>query len=96
MLDGNPFLDKESSKHNDSFRNSKWGPEAAEALAREVRPFRLPAGKDGKVRTLGEYVDRTPKHLMSKVMHDEIIFDTWYDGRAVLMGDGKTVLYAHG
>ncbi|KAF9314077.1 hypothetical protein BG003_004540 [Podila horticola] len=76
-----------SSKHNDSFRNSKWGPEAAEALAREVRPFRLPAGKDGKVRTLGEYVDRTPKHLMSKVMHDEIIFDTWYDGRAVLMGD---------
>ncbi|KAG0013191.1 hypothetical protein BGZ82_002273 [Podila clonocystis] len=29
------FLDKESAKRNDSFRNSEWGPEAAEALARE-------------------------------------------------------------
>ncbi|KAG0008287.1 hypothetical protein BGZ82_004768, partial [Podila clonocystis] len=29
------FLDKDSFKRNDSFRNSEWGPEAAEALARE-------------------------------------------------------------
>ncbi|KAG0356318.1 hypothetical protein BG005_004784 [Podila minutissima] len=62
------FLDKESSKRNDSFRNSEWGPEDAEALAREVRPFKVPGGKDGKVRTLGEYVDKTPRQQMSKVM----------------------------
>lgn len=83
------FLDKDSAKRNDSFRNSEWGPEAAEALAREVRVFKLPGGKDGKVLTLGEYVDRTPPHLMSKVMLEEIVFDTWYGGRAVLLGDGK-------
>ncbi|KAF9320282.1 hypothetical protein BG003_006672 [Podila horticola] len=81
------FLDKESSKRNDSFRNSEWGPEAAEALAREVRSFKVPGGKDGAVRTLGEYVDKTPRHLMSKVMLEEIVFDTWYSGRTVLLGD---------
>ncbi|KAG0011321.1 hypothetical protein BGZ82_003050 [Podila clonocystis] len=81
------FLDKDSSKRNDSFRNSEWGPEAAEALAREVRPFKIPGGRDGKQLTLGEYVDRTPSHSMSKVMLEEIVFDTWYGGRTVLLGD---------
>ncbi|KFH65426.1 hypothetical protein MVEG_08904 [Podila verticillata NRRL 6337] len=44
------FLDKDSSKRHDSFRNSEWGPEAAEALAREVRVFKVPGGK-GRKRT---------------------------------------------
>jgi hypothetical protein len=87
------FLDKDSSKRNDSFRNSEWGPEAAEALAREVRPFKVPGGKDGIQLTLGEYVDRTPRHSMSKVMLEEIVFDTWYGGRTVLLGDGKHVFF---
>ncbi|KAG0085738.1 hypothetical protein BGZ92_008763 [Podila epicladia] len=77
------FLDKESSKRNDSFRNSEWGPEAAEALAREVRTFKVPGGKDGKVRTLGEYVDRTPRGQMSKIMLEEIVFETWHGGRTM-------------
>ncbi|KAF9309296.1 hypothetical protein BG003_009925 [Podila horticola] len=81
------FLNKESSKLNDSFRNSEWGPEAAEALAKEVRTFKVPGGKDGKALTLGEYIDRTPRHLMSKVMLEEIVFHTWYGGRTVLLGD---------
>ncbi|KAG0033290.1 hypothetical protein BGZ81_008875, partial [Podila clonocystis] len=66
----------DSSKQNESFHNSEWGPEAAEALAREVRPFKVPGGKDGVVRTLGEYVDRTPSQNISKVMLEEIVFDT--------------------
>ncbi|KAG0339454.1 hypothetical protein BG000_002086 [Podila horticola] len=78
---------KESSKSNDSFRNSEWDPEAAEALAREVRPFKVAGRKDGKVLTLGELVDRTPKHLMSKVMLEENVFDTWFGGRTALLGD---------
>ncbi|KAF9391340.1 hypothetical protein CPB97_006836 [Podila verticillata] len=81
------FLDKYSAERNDSFRNSEWGPEAAEALAREVRVFKVPGGKDGKQLTLGEYVDRTPRDLMSKVMLEEMVFDTWYGGRTVLLGD---------
>ncbi|KAF9376060.1 hypothetical protein CPB97_011064, partial [Podila verticillata] len=81
------YLNKDTSKMNDSFRCSEWGPEAAEALAREVRPFKVPGGKDGKTLTLGDYIDRTPKHLMSKVMLEEIVFKTWFGGRTVLMGD---------
>ncbi|KAG0079885.1 hypothetical protein BGZ93_003069 [Podila epicladia] len=81
------FLDKGSSKRNETFRNSEWGPEAAEALAREVRHFKVPGGKDGKVLTLGDYIDKTPKHSMSKVILEEIVFDTWYNGRTVLLGD---------
>ncbi|KAG0016663.1 hypothetical protein BGZ82_000986 [Podila clonocystis] len=46
------FLDKESAKRNDSFCNSEWGPEAAEALAREVRVFKLPGGKMKKYSLL--------------------------------------------
>ncbi|KAG0351004.1 hypothetical protein BG005_009499, partial [Podila minutissima] len=83
------FLDKESAKMNDSFRNSEWGPEAAEALAREVRMFKVPGGKNGNVITLGDYIDKTPRDLMSKVMLKEIVFDTWYDGQTVLLGDAK-------
>ncbi|KAG0089165.1 hypothetical protein BGZ93_009999 [Podila epicladia] len=81
------FLDKEAAKINDSFRTSEWGPEAAEALAREVRMFKVPGGKDGKVLSLGDYIDKTPRGLMSKVMLEEIVFDTWYGGRTVLLGD---------
>lgn len=83
------FLDKESGKKNDSFRNSEWGPEAAEFMSREVRDYRIPGGKEGKTRTLGDLFDRTPKNLMSKVMLEEKVFSTWYSGRVVLLGDGK-------
>ncbi|KAG0342754.1 hypothetical protein BG000_001614 [Podila horticola] len=80
------FLDKDSSKRNDSFRNSEWGPEAADALCREARVLKIPGGKDGVV-TLGTYIDKSPREYVSKVMLEEIVFDTWYSGRAVLMGD---------
>ncbi|KAF9309234.1 hypothetical protein BG003_010008 [Podila horticola] len=81
------YLDKYTSKQNDSFRCSEWGPEAAEALAREVRVFKLPGTRNGQPLTLGDYVDRTPRNLMAKVVLEEIVFDTWYSGRAVLLGD---------
>ena len=71
----------------------EWGPEAAEALAKEVGHFTVPGGKDGEVRTLGEYVDKTPKYIMSKVTLEEIAFDTWYGNRTVLLGDGKSVYF---
>lgn len=87
------FLTKETSKSNDSFRNSEWGPEAAEIMCKEVRHFKVPGGKDGQILTIGDLIDRTPKDLISKVMLEEKIFDTWYGGRTVLLGDG-TYLHA--
>ncbi|KAF9320539.1 hypothetical protein BG003_005722 [Podila horticola] len=81
------YLDERSFKSNDSFRNSEWGPEAAEAMSKQVRNFKVPGGKDGRVLTLGDYIDRTPKELMSKVMLEEKVFQTWHGGRTVLLGD---------
>ncbi|KAF9387187.1 hypothetical protein CPB97_002859 [Podila verticillata] len=80
-------LNEDSSKLNDSFRNSEWGPEAAEAMCKEVRHLKVPGGYDDKVRTIGDLIDKTPKDLISKVMLEEKVFDTWYDRRTVLLGD---------
>ncbi|KAF9126820.1 hypothetical protein BGW39_006324 [Mortierella sp. 14UC] len=80
------FLDSESSKENDSFRNSEWGPEAASAMCDQVRDFPVIAGGN-KELTLGDLIDWTPKECISKVMLEEKIFQTWHDCRTVLMGD---------
>ncbi|KAF9374045.1 hypothetical protein CPC16_001521, partial [Podila verticillata] len=80
------FLDTESSKENDSFRNSEWGPEAAETMCKQVRHFKIPGGKE-EILTIGDLIDRTPKDLISKVMLEEKVFDTWYGMRTVLLGD---------
>lgn len=85
------YLDKKTTKDNDAFRNSEWGPEAAEAMCKQVRHFKIPGGKDGRVLTMGDLIDRTPKHLICKVMLEEKLFNTWYGGRTVLLGDGNVL-----
>ncbi|KAI7824878.1 hypothetical protein BC939DRAFT_137020 [Gamsiella multidivaricata] len=75
-------LDKKSTKDDESFQNSEWGPEAAEAMCKEVRDFPLPHGL-----ILGDLIDQTPKELISKVMLEEKLFETWNGGRTVLIGD---------
>ncbi|KAF9390477.1 hypothetical protein CPC16_005062 [Podila verticillata] len=75
-------LNSKSSKLNNSFRNTEWGPESAEQMIKEVRDFVLPGGC-----TLGEFIDQTPKEFTSKVMLEEKLFDTWFSGRTVLLGD---------
>ncbi|KAF9417144.1 hypothetical protein BGZ94_010025 [Podila epigama] len=90
--ESNSVLGRESNctdteKDNDAFRNSEWGWEAAEAMAKEVKEFKLPGFRNGKPLTLGDYVDNTPLECISKVMLEEIVFETWYKKRAVLIGD---------
>ncbi|KAG0337910.1 hypothetical protein BG000_004805 [Podila horticola] len=78
-------LDKATSKQNDSFRNSEWGPEAAEQMCNDVQDFPILSG-DGTL-TMKDLFERSPKHLISKVMLEEKIFRTWFSGRTVLLGD---------
>lgn len=85
-------LTKESSKQNDSFRNSEWGPEAADAMCKEIRHFPIPGGKDGNL-TMGDLIDRCRRNLISKVMLEEKVFSTWHGGRTVLLGDGETTSF---
>ncbi|KAG0069845.1 hypothetical protein BGZ90_000065 [Linnemannia elongata] len=80
------YLDDESSKENDAFRNSEWGPEAAAAMAAKVRDFPIVSGGN-KNLTLGDLIDWTPKEFMSKAMQEEKVFKTWFGCRTVLIGD---------
>jgi len=84
------YLDEASSKENDTFRSSEWGAESAVSMCKEVRDFPIPGGAQmGELRTMGVLIDKTPKHLISKVMLEEKVFRTWYHKRTVLLGDGK-------
>ena len=83
------YHNQELSKESESFRKSEWGQEAVESMCDLVRDFPIPVGPEGSELTLGHLIDRTPKELISKVMLEEKVFDTWYHGRTVLMGDGK-------
>lgn len=87
------YLGDQPSLDHDSFRLTECGPAAAEAMCQKIRDFLLPGGKNGKNLTLGDYFDRTPKGLITKTILEEKVFDTWYDGRTVLLGDGRRTLF---
>ncbi|KAF9428991.1 hypothetical protein BGZ94_000220 [Podila epigama] len=82
-------LTKQTTKINDAFRASEWGPEAAEAMFEAVRHIALPHWPGEKPLFLGDLIDRSPEELVSKVMLEEKLFKTWYGGRSVLLGDGN-------
>ena len=82
------YLEQESSKQNESHRSSEWGQEATESMCKLVYDYPITVGPQGSQMTMGQLLDKTPKHLISKVMLEEKVFDTWYHGRTVLLGDG--------
>ncbi|KAF9124987.1 hypothetical protein BGW39_007753 [Mortierella sp. 14UC] len=84
-------LSKKTSKSamEQRFRNNEnaeWGAYPAQTMCDETRDFGIDLN-DGKKRTLGDLYDLTPKELVSKVMLEEKVFDTWHHGRTVLLGD---------
>ncbi|KAG0005991.1 hypothetical protein BGZ80_002181 [Entomortierella chlamydospora] len=72
----------ESSAKELQFRNSEWGPEAIESMLKDFEDFPCPYGG-----TMKDIFDATPKDLISKVFLEEKVFETWYHGRSVLIGD---------
>ncbi|KAF9101919.1 hypothetical protein BGX27_011279 [Mortierella sp. AM989] len=64
------------------FRNSEWGPETNDTMAKEYSDLPCPLGG-----TMGELVEITPKSRISKIFLEEKLFKTWYHGRTVLVGD---------
>ncbi|KAF9349743.1 hypothetical protein BGX26_012001 [Mortierella sp. AD094] len=67
------------------FKNSEWGPEANEGMISKIRDF--PSHFGG---VIGDLIDATPRDMISKVFLEEKMFETWYHGRTVLIGDGAT------
>lgn len=80
-------LSSEMRKEHDGFRNSEWSSEAAGAMCNEVKDFPIRGGINNNL-TIGDLINRTPRELISKVMLEEKVFETWYSGRTVLIGDG--------
>ncbi|KAG9071676.1 hypothetical protein KI688_005889 [Linnemannia hyalina] len=83
-------LDKTSSADLEIQRlkntdNTGWGPLSVQAMCDETRGIGIPGGNGAM--NLGDLMDLTPKELMSKVMLEEKVFETWYSGRTVLLGD---------
>ncbi|KAG0257353.1 hypothetical protein DFQ27_005185 [Actinomortierella ambigua] len=80
-----------SQKADDPARfNAEWGPGAAESMTEFARNLPSPFG--GK-ETMERFINATPKSRISKIMLEEKIFDTWYDGRTVLLGDACHKLF---
>ncbi|KAG0228951.1 hypothetical protein BGW41_003227 [Actinomortierella wolfii] len=69
-------------RDDERFRNSEWGPEAADTMMNEVRDLLSPYRKP-----LGIYFDNTPRSGISKVMLEEKLYTTWHYGRTALIGD---------
>ncbi|KAI1291305.1 hypothetical protein EDD11_009020, partial [Mortierella claussenii] len=64
------------------FRNSEWGPESNESMMKEYEDWMTPWGV-----SMGDIMSTTPMDLISKVYLEEKMFETWYHGRTVLIGD---------
>ncbi|KAF9120613.1 hypothetical protein BGX30_003081 [Mortierella sp. GBA39] len=76
----------ESSKENDAFRNSEYGPEAVLAMCEEVKDFPVISGGDHKY-TMADLFAWSNKEHITKFMLEEKVLKTWYHCRAVLIGD---------
>ncbi|KAF9406377.1 hypothetical protein BGZ94_003137 [Podila epigama] len=78
-------LNKTTAKHNDPFRSTEWGPEGAEQMCRQVKDVPI-VGGNGQL-TIGDLIEMSPKHLITKLVIEEKVFKTWYSDRTVLLGD---------
>ncbi|KAF9163039.1 hypothetical protein DFQ26_002982 [Actinomortierella ambigua] len=67
-------------KDHENFRRSEWGVEDIEDLKKEWGDSPAPL-----VGNVGVLFEKT-KHI-SRIMLEEKVFDTWFEGRTVLIGD---------
>ncbi|KAF9403867.1 hypothetical protein BGX21_008433, partial [Mortierella sp. AD011] len=72
----------EAKAREQHFRNSEWGPESIDGMLNQFADF--PCAFGGVMKDL---FDSTSKNLISKVFLEEKVFQTWYHGRSVLIGD---------
>ncbi|KAG0223332.1 hypothetical protein BGW42_005977 [Actinomortierella wolfii] len=79
LVGGNFDIDAEDQE---KFRFSDWSSEAAKTIFKEIE--NLPCAIGG---TLSNLLKKTDKAEISRVMLEDKIFKTWYDGRICLMGD---------
>ncbi|KAG0199308.1 hypothetical protein BGX33_011733 [Mortierella sp. NVP41] len=70
--------------------NPEWGAFAVQSTCDDTRSLLVPINDNkGNPLTVGDLYEKTPKEGISKVMLEEKVFETWYHGRTVLIGDGE-------
>ncbi|KAF9280585.1 hypothetical protein BGZ68_007130 [Mortierella alpina] len=69
------------------FRNSEWGPGSNDEMIKDVMDFLVPFGC-----TMSDLIDATPRDKISRVFLEDKLFETWYSGRTVLIGDAAHTL----
>ncbi|KAG0202071.1 hypothetical protein BGX33_009915 [Mortierella sp. NVP41] len=67
--------------------NVEWGLQGAKAMCDQTQGFPIPVGS----MTVGDIYDLTDQDLISKVGLQGKVFDTWFHGRTVLLGDGAMI-----
>ncbi|KAG0225389.1 hypothetical protein BGW42_004459 [Actinomortierella wolfii] len=64
-----------------------WGPESPSEILAEAHKFKCPYSSAGSALDL---IAATPRDRISKVLLEEKMFESWYSGRVVLIGDGAS------
>ncbi|KAG0257472.1 hypothetical protein DFQ27_005083 [Actinomortierella ambigua] len=71
----------------DSSRSSiHWGPESPSEILAEAHQFKCPYSSGSAL----DLIQATPLDRVSKVLLEEKMFESWYSGRVVLIGDGAS------
>jgi 2-polyprenyl-6-methoxyphenol hydroxylase-like FAD-dependent oxidoreductase len=85
-------LGEESLKDIAVLRKERLSQEAKEKFIKDVYNFPIKASdneesQQGKQATLGDLIDATEPGIAATVLLEEKMFETWYHGRTVLIGD---------
>ncbi|KAF9173072.1 hypothetical protein BGX21_005667 [Mortierella sp. AD011] len=75
-------IESAAASRDAMFRNSDWGSEGDEGVMHGAFEKMTPLGV-----TVRDLFEATPKEEISKVFLEEKLFETWYGGRTVLIGD---------
>jgi hypothetical protein len=73
---------------DEQFKTSDWVPQQNKKMMDSIRDFKTPYG------ILGDLFDATPLDRVSKVYFEDMLFDTWNNGRTILIGDGKHTFFS--
>ncbi|KAF9349130.1 hypothetical protein BGX26_012536 [Mortierella sp. AD094] len=65
-----------------AFKNSEWSSQSVDTTLAKIVHHKVPFGG-----TLGDFINATPKELISNVYLEEKMFETWTHGRVALLGD---------
>ncbi|KAF9427723.1 hypothetical protein BGZ94_004325 [Podila epigama] len=74
-------------KEEELLNSPEWGSGAIDSNRAELNDFMVLGGHSGRVTTLGDYIEKTSKNSVTKIALGDRVFDSWYHGRTVLLGD---------